>query len=146
MVYAEYVARQKRAEGDLTFTDAIVIGVAQCFALIPGVSRSGATISAGLHPRPRPGDRDPAVVLPRHPGADRGGRAGGSAGQGRSPARSAGARPCVGTAVSFVVGYASIAWLLRFVATPLAGPFVCYRVAVGVLLIALLAGNVISAT
>src|SRR5262249_50894642 len=48
MVYAEYAATQKRGEADLTFTDAVVIGIAQCFALIPGVSRSGATISAGL--------------------------------------------------------------------------------------------------
>ncbi len=48
MVLAERVATHKRGERDVTLTDALVIGVAQVIALVPGVSRSGATISAGL--------------------------------------------------------------------------------------------------
>src|SRR5919198_2716187 len=48
LVAAEYVATQKRSERDMTLRDTLIIGVAQCFALVPGVSRSGATISAGL--------------------------------------------------------------------------------------------------
>src|SRR6187200_3228032 len=48
MLYAERVGKQDRGEKQLTMKDAIIVGVVQCFALIPGVSRSGATISAGL--------------------------------------------------------------------------------------------------
>src|SRR5690606_36332408 len=48
LVLAERLGRQKLGEGDLTLRDALTIGLAQCLALIPGVSRSGATISAGL--------------------------------------------------------------------------------------------------
>ena len=48
MLYAEKVAKQNRPESDLNLTDALLIGFAQSLALIPGVSRSGATISVGL--------------------------------------------------------------------------------------------------
>lgn len=45
---AEYVGRQTRHMEQLTWRDAVIVGLAQCLALVPGVSRSGATISAGL--------------------------------------------------------------------------------------------------
>src|SRR3954453_4440853 len=48
MIYAERVATQERGEREVNMTDSIVIGLVQCIALVPGVSRSGATISAGL--------------------------------------------------------------------------------------------------
>src|SRR3712207_3517967 len=48
MVYAERRGRQMRTEDEVTLTDAVVMGLLQCVALVPGVSRSGATISAGL--------------------------------------------------------------------------------------------------
>src|ERR1700710_401317 len=45
---AEYYGKQTRHVEQLTWKDSVVIGLAQCLALVPGVSRSGATISAGL--------------------------------------------------------------------------------------------------
>jgi undecaprenyl-diphosphatase len=52
----------------------------------------------------------------------------------------------LGIVVSFVVAYASIAWLLRFVSTNTLKPFVYYRVGLGALLIVLLATGVLTAT
>lgn len=48
MLLAERRATQARGEGSATVRDGLLIGLAQCIALVPGVSRSGATISAGL--------------------------------------------------------------------------------------------------
>jgi undecaprenyl-diphosphatase len=140
---AERAARQNRSEKQLNLTDALVIGVVQCVSLIPGVSRSGATISAGLF---RGLDRVTAtrvsffLSIPALVAAglfELKDALGGSISVGET---------LVGTAVSFVVAYASIAWLLRFVAHHAITWFVPYRVALGVVLLALLATNVISAT
>lgn len=146
MVYAEYAATQKRGEKDLTFTDGLVIGLAQCIALVPGVSRSGATISAGLL---RGIDRVTATRLSFFLGIPALSAAGAleavtAAGD---VSRTVGWVPTlVGTVVSFFVAYASIAWLLKFVAGHSIVTFVWYRVAVGLGLIALLAAGVIAAT
>ncbi len=48
MIWAERIGKQDRGERQLTLKDAVIVGLVQCIALIPGVSRSGATISAGL--------------------------------------------------------------------------------------------------
>ena len=142
MWFAERVARQARTERDLGMKDAITVGIFQVVALIPGVSRSGATISGGLF---RGLDRVTATKLsfflsiPALVAAglfelkDLGGDI--SAGQ-----------VLVGTLVSFVVAYATVAWLLRFVAGHSIAWFVPYRLALGLLLVALLATNTIGAT
>jgi undecaprenyl-diphosphatase len=138
MVYAERHARQERGERSLTPRDVIVIGLWQCIALIPGVSRSAATISAGLI---RGIDRVTATRLSFFLAIPALTAAGlyelkDALGQG------VGAAPTiVGTVVSFIVAYASIAWLLRFVAHHSIVAFVPYRVALGaIVIIALLAG------
>lgn len=129
MVVAEKRATQKRSEEDVTLCDAVLIGVAQCVALVPGVSRSGATISAGLLLGI---DRVAATRLSFFlsiPALTAAGalELGDAVSGGVGPVPTA-----VGTGVSFVVAYASIAWLLRFVATHSIVAFVPYRVALGV--------------
>lgn len=141
MLYAERSARQQRGENALTLRDALVMGAVQCVALVPGVSRSGATISAGLLMGL---DRVAATRMAFFLGIPSLTAAGlyelkDVSGIGAGPA-------VVGTLVSFVVAYASVAWLLRFVAHHSIGAFVPYRVALGVILIGLLAGGVMSAT
>jgi undecaprenyl-diphosphatase len=136
MVLAEARATQDRSEERTTLTDVLVIGLVQSVALVPGVSRSGATISAGLL---RGLDRVSATRLsfflsiPALVGA--GIFELGSALGEDVPLDAL----AVGTAVSFVVALASIAWLLRFVARHSITVFVGYRVVVGLVLIALLA-------
>ncbi|MGZ4452675.1 MAG: undecaprenyl-diphosphate phosphatase [Nocardioides sp.] len=143
MVVAERRGRQDRGERDVNIKDAIVVGLLQCVALIPGVSRSGATISTGLL---RHLDRVTATRLSFFlsiPALLAAGlfelkdALGGDIGVGQT---------VVGTLVSFVVAYASIAWLLRFVAHHSIGRFVPYRVALGLLVILGLTTGVLTAT
>ena len=143
MWLAEKVARQDRSERDLGLIDAIMIGLAQAVALIPGVSRSGATISVGLF---RGLDRVTATKLSFFMSIPALLAAGlyemkdafsGDIGVGEA---------VVGVVVAFVVAYASIAWLLRFVAHHSVAWFVPYRVGLGVLLLVLLGSGVLSPT
>ena len=143
MLFAEKRARQTREEKDLTMRDAIVVGLVQCIALIPGVSRSGATISAGLL---QGLDRVSATRLSFFLSIPALLAAGlyelkdalsGDIGIGQT---------VVGTLVSFAVAYASIAWLLKFVAGHSIGKFVPYRVGLGLLLIVALSAGWITAT
>ena len=144
MLFAERRGRRERAERDLTLTDALVVGLVQCIALVPGVSRSGATISAGLL---RGLDRVAATRLSFFLSIPALLAAGlfelkdalGTGGVGFGPT-------AVATLVSFVVAYASVAWLLRFVAGNSIGRFVPYRVALGVGLLVLLGTGVMTAT
>jgi undecaprenyl-diphosphatase len=137
--------RQGRIRGEHSVRpiDGLIIGLVQCFSLIPGVSRSGATISAGLF---RGLDRVAATRLSFFlsiPALLAAGvfelkdALGGEIGVGET---------LVGTVVAFVVAYASVAWLLRFVAHHPITWFVPYRIALGAVLLVLLAGGVMSAT
>ncbi len=135
----------ERGEGTVTWRDALVIGSVQCFALIPGVSRSGATISAALL---RGIDRVTATRLSFFFGIPALAAAGTlqAATQAGQISSTVGWTPVmIGTVVSFVVGYASIAWLLRFVASNKFTAFVVYRVAVGLLIAGLLLAGVVEA-
>jgi undecaprenyl-diphosphatase len=143
MVAAERMGRQDRHEHDLTLKDAVIIGLVQCVSLIPGVSRSGATISAGLFTGL---DRVTATRMSFFLSIP----ALLAAGLYELPSALGGnislATTLVATVVSFVVAYAAVAWLLQFVAHHPITWFVGYRVAVGVVLIALLATGTIGAT
>jgi undecaprenyl-diphosphatase len=146
MIAAERVGRQKRGEDSVTLVDAVVIGLFQCIALVPGVSRSGATISAGLF---RGLDRVAATRISFLLSIPALLAAGGleAVSQAKAVSSTVGWGPTLlATLVSLVVAYASIAWLLRLVAHHRITVFVPYRVALGVVLAALLATGVLSAT
>lgn len=151
MVAAERFAAARAARGlpargeeRLSLRDAVWIGLVQCVALVPGVSRSGATISAGLF---RGLDRVTAtrvsfflsVPALTAAGAYEALSAGGDV------ARTVGWGPTVvGTLVSLVVAYAAIAWLLKFVAHHRISVFAGYRVGLGLLLVVLLSTGVVA--
>lgn len=146
MWLADRYASQQRAEKDVTWKDTVMIGVAQCIALIPGVSRSGATMSAGLFAGL---DRLTATRLSFFLGIPALLAAGTmqavtkfddiaihGVGWGQT---------IVATIVSGVVGYLSIAWLLKFVARHNFNAFVGYRIALGLIIIMLLMRGTITA-
>lgn len=144
MIVADRVATQTRKERDMTWKDAVYMGVMQCFALIPGVSRSGATISAGLF---RGIDRVGATRLSFFLGIPALMAAGGmqAATQASQISVHVGWGPMiVGIIVSFGVGYASIAWLLKFVAHHNFTPFVIYRIMLGTAIILALGAGLLA--
>ncbi|WP_234538813.1 undecaprenyl-diphosphate phosphatase [Streptomyces sp. R39] len=140
---ADQMGRHKRGEDDTTFKDAMLVGSAQILALLfPGFSRSGATMSTALV---LDLDRVAATRLSFFLGIPA------LTGAGLYELKDAvgagvGAAPlAVGTAVSFVVAYGSIAWLLKFVARHSFNAFVIYRVVIGVALLGLLATGTLTA-
>lgn len=145
MWLADRRAKETRHEADITWKDTLVIGAVQCLALVPGVSRSGATMSAGLF---RGLDRlavtrlsfflsIPALLAA---GALQAITEAGNVSNGVGwPAT------ITATIVSFIVAYASIAWLLKYVARHNFSAFIIYRVLLGTGLLVLLAAGVISA-
>ncbi|MFY2790872.1 undecaprenyl-diphosphate phosphatase [Rhodococcus sp. MALMAid1271] len=145
---AEKVGRKARPIEKLTTRDGIVMGLAQCLALVPGVSRSGATTSAGLFLGL---EREAAVrfsFLLAIPAVTASGLF--SLPDAFEPVGSglaaSGAQLLVATVIAFGLGYASIAWLLKFVTNHSLYWFVGYRIALGVVVLGLLAGGVVSAT
>ncbi|MFN8076478.1 MAG: undecaprenyl-diphosphate phosphatase [Kineosporiaceae bacterium] len=143
MYVAEGRSRQRIDQDGLTLRHVLVIGLMQCVALVPGVSRSGATISAGLLQdinRVTATRLSFFLAVPVLTGA-------GLYGLTEVDTAVLPVGPMiVGCVVSFVVAYASIAWLLKFVAGNSLNAFVGYRVALGVVLLGLLSTSVITAT
>ncbi|WP_040422762.1 undecaprenyl-diphosphate phosphatase [Corynebacterium lipophiloflavum] len=144
-ILAERFGKKTRGYDELTMKDAVIMGLWQCLALIPGVSRSGGTISGGLFLNL---DREvatrfsfllaiPAVLasglfsLP-DAFAPQAGQA------------ATGMQLLVGSGVAFVLGYVSIAWLLKFVANHSFAWFAAYRIPLGLLVMALLGAEVMS--
>ncbi|NHC23215.1 undecaprenyl-diphosphate phosphatase [Nocardioides sp. IC4_145] len=141
---ADRMSASNKTIKQMNLRDAVLMGLAQACALVPGVSRSGATISMG---RILGYEREaatryafllaiPAVVgaglfeLREIPHGDNA--------YGWGPTITA-------TIVSFVVGYAAIAWLLRYVSTRSYAPFVLYRVGLGALVLVLVGTGVLAA-
>jgi undecaprenyl-diphosphatase len=145
LLVADRVGRRERGIESLTLRDGLIMGSAQALALVPGVSRSGATITAGLLLGL---DRAaaarfsfllsiPAVVL-----------SGlfqlyGIA-SGAEPTDASAGTLIVATVLAGVVGYAAIAFLLRWLATHSLAVFVAYRVVLGAIVLILLSSGVIA--
>lgn len=148
LAMADAVGRQQRVLEDVTVRHGILYGLAQSLALIPGVSRSGGTITAGLlmgYTREAAARYSfllaiPAVfgsgfyelykVFAKHEGAQ------GPFGIGET---------ALATVIAFVVGYVIIGWFLRYISTKSYRLFVWYRIALGLLVFLLLGFGVISA-
>ncbi len=142
MLLADRFGSRRRELAELNMRDGLFIGFAQVLALIPGVSRSGATISAGLF-RNLDGAAAarysfllsvPAVVLSglfemRNIGHGDGASVGAT---------------IIAAMAAFISGYAAIAWLLRYLATHSLGVFIAYRIPLGVLVLILAATGAIS--
>jgi len=120
-----------RGEGEVTKRDGLIIGLVQCFSLIPGVSRSGATISAGLI---KGLDRVTATRLSFFMAIPALTAAGLYEVKDADPSVVGVGQMALGIVVAFIVAYASIAWLLRFVAHHPITIFIWYRVALGLAL------------
>ncbi|MGW4898057.1 undecaprenyl-diphosphate phosphatase [Kitasatospora sp. NPDC004240] len=127
--------RNAKPISELTLPHAVGYGLAQALALIPGVSRSGGTISAGLlmgYSREAAARYSFLLAIPAV-------LASGlleltKIGEGPAPAWGP---TLLATAIAFVVGYAAVAWFLKFISNNSFMPFVIYRVLLGIVIIAL---------
>jgi undecaprenyl-diphosphatase len=141
---ADRFARHTKSEADINAKNAVLLGLGQALALIPGVSRSGATITAGLAMGFK---RDVAarysflLAIPAVFAS-----AALTAGDISSDSFVNWPATIVATLVAFVVGYFVIASLMKYLQTRTFLPFVIYRIALGTLLMVLLANGVLSAT
>jgi undecaprenyl-diphosphatase len=141
---ADRYAKHTKSEVDLNTKNAILFGLGQALALIPGVSRSGATITAGLAMGFK---RDVAarysflLAIPAVFAS-----AALTAGDIASDDFVNWPATIVATVVAFVVGYFVIAGLMKYLQTRTFLPFVIYRIGLGTLLLVLLATGVLSAT
>jgi len=146
MYAADQAATQRRHERDFNMRDAIVMGLTQCIALIPGVSRSGATIAAGLY---RGLDRITVTRMSFFLAIPALTAAGvlEAVTKASDIANGVGWGPTiVALVVSFFVAYASVAWLLRYVAGHNFGLFIIYRIVLGVIVLGLVGTGAVSAT
>ncbi|GAA3203817.1 undecaprenyl-diphosphate phosphatase [Actinocorallia longicatena] len=141
LMVAEWAGSQEREVRDLTLRDGLIVGGFQALALVPGSSRSGSTMTGALflgYTREAAARYSfllsiPAVVLSgafelRH------------VSEGGLPVQGT----VIATVVSFVVGYASIAWLLKFLVKHSTAVFVYYRVILGGILLGLLSSGAIT--
>jgi undecaprenyl-diphosphatase len=145
LVLAEQYGRRVRDVDSATPVDALLIGTAQAIALIPGVSRSGITISTAMFDGFK---RDEAATFAFLLSAPIIAAAGGKQVfdliRGKGDDVSAGFEVyVVGLITAGLVGYAAVAFLLRFLRTNTLMPFVYYRVVLGVLVLALVAAGVL---
>ncbi|SFQ54611.1 undecaprenyl-diphosphatase [Amycolatopsis arida] len=141
LLVADRIGRKERDLDHLTVPHGLGFGIAQAFALIPGVSRSGGTITGGLllgYRRPDAAEYSFLLAVPAVLGsgfyklAD----VGDGSGPGWGPT-------ILATVIAFGVGYVVIAWLMAFIKRRSFVPFVVYRLALGALLYVLVFAGVL---
>ncbi len=144
MWFADSRATLRRHESDITWRDTLIIGIVQCLALVPGVSRSGATMSAGLL---REIDRVAVTRLsfflsiPALTGA----AILQTIAEFDNVAHGVGWGPTiVATLVSFAVAFLAVAWLLRYIARHDYSVFIVYRIGLGAFVLALVASGAVA--
>jgi undecaprenyl-diphosphatase len=143
---ADKYGNSNRDLSNLSVRDGLLYGFAQSLALIPGVSRSGATIAMGRflgYSRQAALRYSFLLALPAVFGSGFYELKGAIA-EGGDTATFTITETLAATAIAFVIGYAVIAWLLKFVSTKSFAPFIIYRIALGSLLLVLLSTGVIS--
>ncbi|MTD58782.1 undecaprenyl-diphosphate phosphatase [Amycolatopsis pithecellobii] len=141
LAVADRVGAQTRTLDDLTVPHGLGFGFAQALALVPGVSRSGGTITGGLllgYTRAEATEYSFLLAVPAVLGS--GLYEVTKIGEGTSPPWGP---TILATLVSFGVGYAVIAWLMRYIKTRSYLPFVIYRVALGIALFVLMGTGVL---
>ena len=142
---ADWLGRKAKPLEQLSYRDGVIIGLAQMLALIPGVSRSGASTGAGLalgYTRPAAARFSFLLAIPAVFGAGLYELVHSFS----EPQNSYGyAETAVATIVAFGVGLAVIAFLMKYISTHSFLPFVVYRVLLGATLIALLSAGVLQA-
>lgn len=136
------VAKQRKTLRELGVKDGLIYGVCQAMALIPGVSRSGATISGGLlmgYTREAAARYSFLLAIPA------------VLASGAFELKDAAEQGHVSwgptvfaTVIAFVVGYAVIAWFMKFISHKSFMPFVWYRIALGIAVIVLISMGVLS--
>ncbi|MFE7608914.1 undecaprenyl-diphosphate phosphatase [Streptomyces celluloflavus] len=134
--------QQRKSLTDLNIKDGLLYGICQAMALIPGVSRSGATISGGLlmgYTRESAARYSFLLAIPAVVAS--GAYELKDAGQGHV----AWGPTIFATAIAFAVGYAVIAWFMKFISHKSFMPFVIYRILLGIALFALVGAGVLSA-
>ena len=139
---ADRVGRTDRTIARITLKDAVLMGAAQALALVPGVSRSGATISGGLlmsYTREAAARYSFLLAIPAVLASGlfelKDATEGGHVSWGPT---------IFATVVAFGVGYAVIAWFMKFITTKSFMPFVIYRILLGLVLFALVGLGVLS--
>ncbi|MEU6987436.1 undecaprenyl-diphosphate phosphatase [Streptomyces sp. NPDC046324] len=135
-------ARERKTLKDLGVRDGLIFGMCQAMALIPGVSRSGATISGGLlmgYTREAAARYSFLLAIPAVLASGvfelKDATEGGHVSWGPT---------IFATIIAFAVGYAVIAWFMKFITTKSFMPFVIYRIALGILLFILVGTDTLS--
>lgn len=139
---ADRIGAKTKTVDDLTMRDGLLYGLGQACALIPGVSRSGATISVGLFLGYTREAATRYAFLLAIPAVMASGLFE-ALDIGKGPAPEWGPT-ILATVIAFVIGYLVIAWLLRYLTTNSYMPFVIYRIVLGLVVAGLLAGGVLT--